>query len=67
MKKDDTTLLLIGGGIVLYLLYQNSQGVSAAQAQINATNLTAANQVANVNAIAGAGASIANDIGDIFG
>jgi hypothetical protein len=65
--KQNEILLLVGGGLLLYLLSRNSAGVQAAQNAINASNLTAANTVANTNLIASAASGISNDIGDIFG
>jgi hypothetical protein len=53
-------VLVLGAAVVLYLI-MNNQGVSAAQASINATNLTAANSVNNANLIANAAGSLAND------
>lgn len=64
--KDKEILLLVGGGLLLYLLSRNATGVSAAQNTINASNLTAANNVANANAIANAAGSIGNDISSVF-
>ena len=63
---NDETWLLVGGAILLYLIV-NNQGVSAAQAQINATNLTAATNVNNANLIANSALSIGNDISAIGG
>jgi hypothetical protein len=65
--KQNEILLLVGGGLLLYLLSKNSTGVQAAQNAINASNLTAANTIANTNALANAATGIGNDIGDIFG
>lgn len=68
MKDNDELLLVIGAAVVLYLIV-NNQGASAAQAQINQTNLTAANNVNNASLIANAATNIGNDlqsIGDLF-
>lgn len=64
MQNDESMWLLIGGAVLLYLIV-NNQGVSAAQAQINATNLTAATNVNNANLIANSALSIGNDISAI--
>jgi hypothetical protein len=64
--KNDEIWLLVGGAVLLYLIV-NNQGVSAAQAQINATNLTAATNVNNANLIANSALSIGNDISAIGG
>jgi hypothetical protein len=66
-KSGNDTVLIIGGIGLLYLLWQSSQGASAAQVAINTANLNAANTAANANVIGNAGVSIANDIGDMFG
>jgi hypothetical protein len=63
---NDNMLLLLGGAVLLYLIV-NNQGVSAAQAQINATNLTAATNVNNANLIGNSAISIGNDISAISG
>lgn len=62
----DEAVLLIGAAVVLYLI-MNNQGVSAAQAQINATNLNASTNVNNANLIASSALSIGNDISAIAG
>lgn len=64
--KNDELWLLVGGAFLLYLIV-NNQGVSAAQASINATNLTAATNVNNANLIANSAMSIGNDISAIGG
>ena len=63
---NDEMVLLIGGALLLYLIV-NNQGVSAAQAQINATNLTAGTNVANANLIGNSAINIGNDISAITG
>jgi hypothetical protein len=64
--KNDEMILVLGAAVLLYLII-NNQGVSAAQAQINATNLTAGTNVANANLIANSATSIGNDISAITG
>jgi hypothetical protein len=64
--QNDEMWLLVGGALLLYLIV-NNQGVSAAQAQINATNLTAATNVNNANLIGNSAISIGNDISAITG
>lgn len=61
---SDEAVILIGVAVVLYLI-MNNQGVSAAQAQINATNLNAATNVNNANLIGASALSIGNDISAI--
>lgn len=65
MKNDDM-VLVIGAAVLLYII-MNNQGASAAQAQINATNLTANTNVANANAIAGSAVAISNDLSNLIG
>lgn len=65
MKQNDM-LLLIGGLGLLYFISKNATGVSAAQAAINSSNLTAMNTAANANAIANAAGSIGGDISSVF-
>lgn len=64
--KSDEAILLIGAAVVLYLIV-NNQGVSAAQAQINATNLQANTNVANANLIANSAMTVGNDLSTLFG
>jgi hypothetical protein len=52
--NEKETLLLVGGAIVLYLLYQQSKNVNPAQIALNTNQLQAANTVANTQAIASA-------------
>jgi hypothetical protein len=59
--KDDSLGLLIGGAVVLYLI-MNRQGVSAAQAQITQTQLTAGTNVANAQLIANAAQNVNTDL-----
>ena len=64
MKNDEVIYLLLGG-LILYILTQQNTGASAAQNQINATNLNATNTVANTNALANAATNVASDIANI--
>lgn len=64
--KNQEMWLLAGGAVLLYLIV-NNQGVSAAQAQINATNLTARTDAANAALIGNSALSIGNDIAAIGG
>jgi hypothetical protein len=65
MKQNDM-LLLVGAGVVLYLLAKNSTGLSAAQASINSANLTAMNTASNAAAIGNAAGAVGNDISSVF-
>lgn len=64
--KNDELVLVIGAAVVLYLII-NNQGVSAAQAQINSTNLTANANVANAQSLAAGGTAIATDLSNLIG
>jgi hypothetical protein len=57
----DEMVLVVGGAVLLYLIV-NNQGVSAAQAQINATNLQAKTDAANASLIGNTALTLGNDI-----
>jgi hypothetical protein len=63
--KDDM-VWVIGGAVLLYLIV-NNQGVSAAQAQINQTNLQARTDAANASLIGNTAMALGNDIAAIGG
>jgi hypothetical protein len=64
--KNDELVLVIGAAVVLYLI-MNNQGVSAAQAAINSTNLTANANVANAQSLATGATALSSDLSNLIG